>query len=126
MDLAKIPGASELQDWFESWPSFHDAEILDLHLDRKGPSTLRIHAWKYESSADNTEIPVSRRFIARFIFDDITNLDVEEFNHQNVIYGLSLQQIGTDWRLELKHCWGLSGFIQARRLRIEFEPGSSE
>ena len=31
--------------WFGQVPSFHDAEILSLHLHRKGPSVLRLHGW---------------------------------------------------------------------------------
>lgn len=126
MDLAKISGASELQAWFGSWPSFHDAEILELHLDRQGLSILRVHAWKLEYSKDKSELLSTRHFVARFVFDEITNLELDGFNHQNVIDGFSFKEIDGEIHVEIQHCWGLSGFIQARHLRIEFEPGSPE
>jgi hypothetical protein len=45
IEIGEIPGAVELHDWFGYWPDFHDAEIISLHLNRKGCSSLRVHAW---------------------------------------------------------------------------------
>ncbi|MBI1792171.1 MAG: hypothetical protein HYR60_32000 [Acidobacteria bacterium] len=42
----EVPGTSELIAWFGYWPSFHDAEVLDLELHRTGQSTIRIHAFE--------------------------------------------------------------------------------
>ena len=41
----KIQGGPELLTWFGRVPRFHDAEILSLNLDRKGQSTILVHAW---------------------------------------------------------------------------------
>jgi hypothetical protein len=30
-----IPGAESVVKWFGKWPSFHDAEIMTLHIDRE-------------------------------------------------------------------------------------------
>src|SRR6476660_3432162 len=40
-----VPGGADLMRWFGQVPSFHDAEILSLHLRRKGQSVLRLHGW---------------------------------------------------------------------------------
>ena len=43
--FAEVPGGLELLQHFGEMPSFHDGEILGLHLNRDGPSTLRLHGW---------------------------------------------------------------------------------
>jgi hypothetical protein len=40
-----VSGGARLVQWFGQVPSFHDAEILTLHLRRKGQSVLRLHWW---------------------------------------------------------------------------------
>jgi hypothetical protein len=32
----ELTGAETVRQWFGSWPSFHDAEIISLFLARKG------------------------------------------------------------------------------------------
>ena len=49
---AAIAGAQELHDWFGYWPSFHDSEIVSLHLNRTNPSALKIHSWHTTSEVD--------------------------------------------------------------------------
>jgi len=34
-ELGTIEGAKNLRDWFGYWPSFHDAEVILLHLHRR-------------------------------------------------------------------------------------------
>ncbi|WP_038688608.1 hypothetical protein [Rhizobium etli] len=45
MTYEKIAGGPELQAWFRQKPTFHDAEILSLSLNRTGVSELTIHGW---------------------------------------------------------------------------------
>src|SRR5712692_434714 len=51
-ELQAIDGARELHDWFGYWPSFHDAEIIRLHLNRRGSSSLVIHTWEMTKEVD--------------------------------------------------------------------------
>jgi len=76
-----IPGASDLFAWFGFWPSFHDGEVLSLHLDRAGSSQLRVHTWEGTHQVDSRG------------------------------YGV------------LWPCYGISGEIKARSVRIELAPG---
>jgi hypothetical protein len=46
VEVKEISGAAELHDWFGYWPIFHDAEIISLHLNREGSSSLRVHTWE--------------------------------------------------------------------------------
>lgn len=45
MIYEEVPGGRALLEWFGEEPSFHDAEILSLRLNRAGPSTLKGHGW---------------------------------------------------------------------------------
>lgn len=123
--LGEIPGGTELCQWFGCVPSFHDAEVLDLCLDRSGPSRLRIHAWNMRADEDGFLVR-ERHAIVTFVLDGLTDLELSGFSHQNVIDGLTLR-VGSDgWVLQLEDCYGLSGSLTAREVRVEFQPGQPQ
>jgi len=38
-ELEAVEGATNLRDWFGYWPSFHDAEVIELLCYAKTPSS---------------------------------------------------------------------------------------
>jgi hypothetical protein len=48
----RVPGASDLMSWFGYWPSFHDAEVFSIHLNRSGESTVAIQTWHRTDEVD--------------------------------------------------------------------------
>ena len=81
-----MPGAAELFDWFGFWPTFHDGEVLSLHLDRAGPSHLRVHTWERTNELDSRGCYVVRkRAIVTFILEQISELELDGFSQQNVL-----------------------------------------
>jgi hypothetical protein len=69
---------------FGSWPSFHDAEILSIGLDRSGVAmSIRILTWTGRGET---------YYEVLFRFDDIENLLLEDFNYRNVMRGLELSE----------------------------------
>ena len=44
-EIPNVPGSDAVVAWFGEWPSFHDAEILELHLDRENVSWVKVHVW---------------------------------------------------------------------------------
>jgi hypothetical protein len=126
--LADIPGASELLECFGFWPTFHDGEVLSVHLDRAGPSRLRVHTWAIETTSVNSQRTylwkhIWKHIIVTFILEDISELELDGFNHQNVVAGLILTKDPNGYKLKLEPCFGLSGTIAAGSVRIELEPG---
>jgi immunity protein 50 of polymorphic toxin system len=101
-----IAGSEKLTGIFSYWPSFHDAEVVDLHLwrgnvDRKQGSyvfpvlTLTMHCWELTREVDAKGHFVLRhhtRATLKFtnLFDDI---QIRGFNHQNAIFGLSITRL---------------------------------
>jgi hypothetical protein len=139
--IENLPGGPELLAWFGHVPSFHDAEIISLHLDRSGPSTLRIHTWDATGRVDSKGFYILEKdVVVTFILEEVESLELESFSHQNVIGGLESNGIkaeassfGMQWiqpptprpdlyEVVLHPCFGLSGTIRARRVSSALAP----
>jgi hypothetical protein len=134
-----IPGGPDLLDWFGGVPSFHDAEVLGLTLDRAGPSRLTIHGWVMTERVDEKGYFIlDRHAVVTYVLNDISDLRLDGFTRQNVIDGLRLRRTqlpsGTTdlgaihrseevFELTLADCYGLSGTIWAQDVRVEIRPG---
>lgn len=134
----EVPGGPELLRWFGEVPSFHDAEIISLDLRRWGQSTLRVHGFVANYQAKlGSGLVFDKHAIITFAIEDIMDLQLDGFSHQNVIGGLILQRATDrgranyyslppspeDIEIELEPCYGLDGVIRAKRVSISFEPG---
>jgi len=135
---ADVPGGPELVRWFGKVPSFHDGEIVSLHLNRGAPSLLKVRVWNMTDRVDaKGYIVLERHAVVTFVLDGIMDLCLEHFGTQNVIYGLMLRRAPErperrghltliphpdDIEIELEPCFGLNGFIRARSVSISFEP----
>jgi hypothetical protein len=134
----EVSGGADLVRWFGQVPSFHDAEILGLHLHRKGPSVLRLHGWINTGEVGQSGYFVlDRHAVVTFTLSEVMDLQLDNFSIQNVILGLILRRAPSrperrgyltdprpqDIEIELEPCYGLSGLIRARAVSITFEPG---
>ncbi len=91
----QIPGGQALLDWFGYVPSFHDAEIVGLDLRRTGQSLLRIHYFIAPYVAEHEQggsYVFERHTVVTFALEDIMDLQLDGFSHQNVIGGLTLRR----------------------------------
>ncbi len=123
-ELSVIDGAQELHDWFGRWPTFHDAEIISLHLNRTGSSSLTVHTWQMTNDLDEKGFYVlTKHVLVEFILEGIVGLDLKGFNHQNVVYGLAIEKTGEGFQIALEPCYGLAGRIEADKLAIRLTPG---
>jgi hypothetical protein len=121
--VPEVQGATEVVAWFGRWPSFHDGEILELHLCRAGESRLRVHTWLLTNEVDSQGYYVQKQHaIVTFVLSDITDLELTDFSCQNVIFGLSLEPVESGFRLQLAPCYGMAGYIVASGVRVEIEP----
>jgi hypothetical protein len=103
MDLEvinQIEGVEKLIEVFGRFPSFHDAEILRIILDRKGNGHFKptLEATVRTCQITN-ELDENRRYILKnhclvdFKFSEIAELKLNGFNHQNVINELVIEKI---------------------------------
>jgi hypothetical protein len=139
---ASIPGGSDLIAWFGHAPSFHDAEIVSFDLNRRSASKLVLHAWNMTSEVDNRGYFVlDRHAVVTFVLEDILDLELDGFSHQNVVFGLVLRRAPDrpdrspfywkdgspdDFEIELEHCFGLSGKLRCCRVSVTFVPGKPD
>lgn len=100
----RLRGTEIVNRLFGYWPSFHDAEILSVHLDRVGSSIA------FELLMPN--VPLGSVQVA-MRFDDVENLEITDFNYQNVIMRLTFSEVS-----EKRFTSG----IEEKRLRVELEP----
>src|SRR4051794_18068013 len=112
----EIDGADAIVAWFGHWPSFHDAEILSVHIERGGTSAIRIYAFNTTDRL-NDHGQYIREWEATVVFEfsgiRSLHLEGEDADRQNVIAGLSLDKVDQGYRLQLGPCFGLAGEIVA-------------
>ena len=65
----ELLGSEKVAAWFGSWPSFHDAEIVSLSLQRSGSSLLRICPYFPEKPAT-----------VEFILEEEMDLELRDFS----------------------------------------------
>jgi hypothetical protein len=105
----EIPGADKLFQWFDGAPSFHDAEVLELHFARSGKSWIRI-------------MTVYKPATVTFSLEGIPDLELADFSCQNVISDLELDRRGGVFRLTMSPCYGIAGYVEAAGIAIDVIP----
>jgi hypothetical protein len=122
--LNAIEGAQKLFDWFGYWPSFHDAEVVKLHLNRSKPSSLVIHTWESTGELnDSNHYMMTKHLVVEFILIEVLELDLSGFNSQNALSELGIEKCDAGFRLSLGPCYGLAGTIAAKEVQIRLKPG---
>jgi hypothetical protein len=97
---ALIEGSKKLTDIFGYWPSFHDAEVIELHFWRGAVEpdeeryvfpVLRVilHVWELTKDAKGFLV-LRNHTLATLRFHDVNEFRMEGFNHQNAILELSI------------------------------------
>jgi hypothetical protein len=105
-----IGGSAKLTSIFGGWPSFHDAEVTEIHLERGEINreaetfafpvlTVKLVLWNLTSRVTVTgHLETEHHTLAILQFSDVENLTISGFNHQNAILGLEIEHQLTDGR----------------------------
>src|ERR1700756_222033 len=104
-DIASlIAGSEKLTQIFGYWPSFHDAEVININLWRghvdpdKGiwdfpVITMKIHLWEMTKEVDPNGFLICRKHtLCTLRFRDVAELSMARFNHQNAMLELSIER----------------------------------
>jgi hypothetical protein len=105
--LAKIHGHELLVSHIGYWPTFDDFEVISIKLERapSGDTTsrdLRAIFSAFDINKKTTD-PERKQALVEIQFETISSLQIEGFNHQNPITGLSIRQID-DGKFQIE--WG--------------------
>jgi hypothetical protein len=142
---ALILGSEKLTSIFGRWPSFHDAEVHEIQLERGHIDTengvyefprltAKIHLWQMTTDLDSKGYFVlAKHTLVTMKFYDVDNLKMEGFNHQNVIFGLGIEQRTRDegpspyFAVDFDPSFGIEATFTCSRIEvIEAEPCDAE
>ena len=125
-----IVGSKKLTRVYGRWPTFHDAEVIDVHLwrgemdpkhERFGARVLTVKVHVME------EVPASREMVAVLRFDGVDDFRMEGFNHQNALLGIEIEarrgkEFGSDGAAEFavrfKEAFGMSASFTCRGIEV--------
>jgi hypothetical protein len=119
-EIEFVENASALTSVFGEWPSFHDAEVVSMYLDRAGTDgaalEARIRVFRMTSDVDARGFYVlTHHTLVTLRFTDISLVQLRWFNTQNALSDLLLKpappestedgrayhvQFGSNWGVE--------------------------
>ena len=117
------------------WPSFHDAEVLKLVIDRTHVAAskelspvLDLHLRGWVMTSEVTEqgfYKIRGEALFHFRFEGITGLQIEGFNNQNVLSALNLEVVSHPHdtnrqvlQVELEHCYEFQASFIAQKAQV--------
>jgi hypothetical protein len=131
-----IPGSEKLLAIFGRWPSFHDAEVIQIQLSRvhagnrsnryEGPVLFaRVHTWDITNEVDSTgHYVLKNHTLVTLRFSDVRELKLEGFNHQNAISGLTILPKETSdagsskYHVEFDPSFGVDAFFDCSAIEV--------
>jgi len=93
--VPEIPGADAVVAWFGHWPSFQNAELLSVVINRGGLSMIRIHTWNLSARVDRKgHFAREREAIIVFEFAGIQSLRLhgEDEKRQKPVHAESIER----------------------------------
>lgn len=127
-----IIGSEKVTSIFGYWPSFHDAEVIWLHLDRReselgeGPTVeALVHAFEMTREVDPAGYFVLRHHVlVHFRFSAVAELKVDNLNQQNVLFELRINGVqeeqSEEGRLsvDFSSTWGVGATFRCNRAAV--------
>src|ERR1043166_1467399 len=120
----RIQGHTQVLEAFGYWPTFHDAEVRSLILDRN--STLFeniadaqievcLHALEWTRNAQ----PDFNHHLVEIRFHEVDEVELEGFNHQNAILEFRIEDHrGVGLKMTFVPAHGLSGSFCAAKAEV--------
>ena len=121
-----------LEAIFGRWPTFHDAEVVQVRLDRgkqatdgTEPPTMEIDVHIFEMTDEvGPRGPYVHRnhTLTTLLFKGIDQVHMDEFNQQNVLFDLEMER-GPDperpaWTVALQPPFGLGGSFTCEEIEV--------
>jgi hypothetical protein len=111
---------------FGGWPCFHDAEILQIHINRGGISELRIVASYASPSERLLHSATSGVIVFEFSGISALRLEGEDADVQNVISDLEVERRERRYGLGWDSLFGMAGDMEVEKLRVRLEPQAAD
>jgi len=127
-----IPGAQEVIAWFGYWPTFHDAEVLSISLDRRSGCRVSIFAFEMTPEVDSQgRYVLAKHAVVTFSMEDfpaddggMSNTRIESFNRQNALSSAIVNKQPHGFELLLEGVYGVGASIVCERMSVSVVPGA--
>jgi hypothetical protein len=130
--LDSIVSADTLVAAFGHWPSFHDAEVVWIRLDRRpcgagdGPTLeALVHVFETTGEVGSDGCYVRRHHVLVHLrFRDVAGLRLEGFNQQNALFGLAISHLGerqgehVQFDARFDPAYGVDGSFQCQAVEV--------
>jgi hypothetical protein len=124
--VTRIQNADMVTSWFGYWPSFHDAEVLEMVLSRDGtdgsPSlSATIHAFEMTNEVTPEGYFLCHKHaVVTLLFEGLDAFALDGFNHQNALSGLSITEANSEGPLTVNFDgdYGLESELTCRRIEV--------
>ena len=113
-----IEGFRAIRDYFGRFPCFHDAEIVEIHLNREGLSWLRVY-----TGVDGFH-PKQKPGTVVFHLNEVLNLELWDCSCQNVVSLIHFEKTEKGIKMSLGPCYGMAGWIEASSISAELIIGN--
>ncbi len=119
----EIPVIKQLRKIFGYLPSFHDTEVSQVVLNRTGVSSLIVMFNELGNDVDHQgHFAIRRSTAVTFLFTEIVDLELADFNSLNVISSLAFERRAEVVRLTIQPCYGIGGYLEAKEIAVEVSP----
>jgi hypothetical protein len=124
--IDEIPGAPELAAWYGTFPSLHDANVIDFHIGVDGSGFMVIDAFRTTSRVDeNGYFILDKHFSATFQFENIETVSLSDFlPGQAILFDFKIDKSDTLFNVRFSSSYGFDGAITMKNLSVTFEPRS--
>jgi hypothetical protein len=125
-----VENAGALSQVFGEWPSFHDAEVHTMLLDRSGAHgaslEAQVHVFRMTDEVDAQGFYVlTHHSLVGLRFDDISLVQLRWFNTQNALSDLLLEAVdpqanegGRRYRVRFGSAWGVEAELLCNRIAV--------
>lgn len=142
--MGEIVGSEKLTGIFGSWPSFHDAEVLNLHLWRGDVDaergrwvfpvlTLDLYVWELTREVNEMGFMVLRKHTRTTLrFEEVHGLELHGFNHVNSILDLEIKRPddmagrGPRFAVKLQQAFGLGASFACDGVTVMYAKACDE
>lgn len=125
IDVQAIENYQAILQRFGRWPSFHDAEIHSVWMDRAGADgpyiemRIHVHTWKAEVDKEGRYI-IDQQAMVTMRFSRIESAEIVGFNEQNAIFDMEMQADQDRIKVEVSSSYGCAGSFTCKHIAVRY------
>lgn len=125
--IDRIENSEAITSLFGYWPSFHDAEVLHISINRfsepgGGPSlSAAIHVFEMTNEVNSDGYYICHKHsVVTLLFQGLDELALDGFNHQNALSQLSIieSEPGGSLRVNFDSAYGLESEMTCQSVKV--------